>query len=354
VRQSSAELIHTLKSLGILDHLSEAEFQEFAARSAAVPLPYYASQLDILRAARDTIWYFETLPYKPLPQPFTRLKAIARDHADIFDHLSDTDQPVTPRDAVNSANALLAGAGSDDRFYFLMYPDDGEGGPVRPWAAIYLTYEQRHHPEVVRRLPFAIDQPQTWMPRRIHDLFDHLRELGLLDRYADDEITARKNAILSWQPDRIDGYSILQHSFPDLCPSNDGEMIYNPAEDYRELIEQAAALTGGIFQPDNLQVSDANIYNPDIRVTFDWQGQPFEYTLRYTGDYVDMNYLRMLNELLATREAGSFELLHQYDQCFTILYLSPAQKERARQVRRLPLALFGEEFFGPYSIYARG
>ncbi|MBZ0308145.1 MAG: hypothetical protein K8I82_18915, partial [Anaerolineae bacterium] len=66
-----------------------------------------------------------------------------------------------------------------------------------------------------------------------------------------------------------------------------------------------------------------------------------------------MNYLRMLNELLATRGAGSFELLHQYDQCFTLLFLSPVQKKRARQVRRLPLALFGEEFFGPYPVYTQ-
>jgi len=352
--ETSAEFIQVLKSAGIFSHLSEDEYRGFVEQAATKPLNLPVYQLDILSAARNTIWDFETLPYKPHPQPFAHLKAITRNHADILNHLSDTDQPVTPREAVYSANAVLADAGTDDRFYFLMYPDGGDGGPIRPWAAIYLTYEQRHNPDIQRLLPFEPDQSFTWMPRRIHDLFDHLRDLGLLDRYPIDEVTARKNDILSRKPDRIDGYYNLQHAFPDLCPSYDGEMIYDPAEDYRGLIEQAAALTGGIFQPTNLQVSDANIDNPDIRITFDWQRQHFEYTLQYTGDYVDMNYLRMLNELLATQGAGSFELLHQYDQCFTLLYLSPAQKERARQARRLPLALFGEEFFGPYPVYSRG
>lgn len=352
--ETAGEFVQTLKLTGIFDHLSEDEYQGFVEQTATKPLKLPVHQLDILRAARDTIWHFQTLPYKPHTEAFAHLKSIARNHVDILNHLNDTNQPIKPREAVSSANAILADAGTDDRFYFLMYPDDGEGGPIRPWAAIYLTYEQRHNPEVVRRLPFAPDQSFTWMPRRIYDLFDHLHDLGLLDRYPADEIAACKNDILSWEPDRIDGHYILQHAFPDLCPSNDGEMIYEPAEDYRGLIEQAATLTGGIFEPTNLQVSDANFDKPDIRVTFDWQGQNFEYNLQYTGDYVDMNYLRILNKLLATRGAGSLELLHQYDQCFTLLYLSPAQLEQARQVRRLPLALFGEEFFGKHAVYARG
>lgn len=340
VQTTAVEFVRTLKEAGLFDHLGEAEFRDFVARAARMPLISPPHKLDILDAARETIWYFKDAS-TPQANAFTHLRSMARDHSAILENLGDSGEPVTAGEAVDKANASLAGAGSDDRFYFLVLPDDGQNGPIRLWAAVYLTYAQRQDPGIQRLLPLAPDQRLTWMPRRVRDLFAHLDELGLLEPYPASEIAAIKDEILQWEDDKVEGWQILME-IPGLCETFDTEMIYDLQDDYRRLIENTAELSRGIFQPSNIQVSGSGQYWSEIQISFDWRGAHFEHTLKDRGDWVDVGYLEMLNAALAAMGGrGSFHTLWMpYDQCIRVLFLDGPQTKKALAARRLPLAIF--------------
>jgi hypothetical protein len=309
--------------LGLLDHLTDDENRQLQEAAQHVKLIYPVDALDLLGLARDLIWRMDT-PANGIPAQLNRLS-----HGTVV--LAD-DSPLRVRDAIHLANQQLAKSGSDARFYFLMYPDDGVNGPERPWAVIYLDYPQRHDPELQQLIRFHPEQPHTWMPRRVDDLFAHLRDIGLLATYSEAEIESARSRVDSLDVIRT---SAILEGLPSLTFAFDTEYIYDDTRDYPNLITETAKISRGIFTPENIRCTSPEPETYNVTMSFDFNGQRHEKTLRSSGDWVNFDYLRWINEVLGHQ--GGFHGLYGMDQIAVLIFLTPAQLTEVLHKQRIAL-----------------
>jgi hypothetical protein len=179
-------------------------------------------------------------------------------------------------------NRALADATAPGRFYELEHPAAGYAY-LTPAQVVEIEREQSIR---VRRR----NEIETWTTRQITEYVNKLQDAGLLDHLESYRVSEISQKIL-W----IDLYSRLQlwKAIPELVYHFDTERISDPPNDYIQLIRQTALISHGVFKPEKLaaQMDDAQ----HVRVEFDYERKRFGGSFYINDDWVDMEYLRLLN-----------------------------------------------------------
>lgn len=315
------------KRLGLLVHLTDDELKSLQAQAENTNFDYPVNALDFLDHGRDLIWNIHKLGEDEMETHMAAHKLQALAHERFVPDFEAAPSPIEIFSAIETANQQLAQSDSDARFYWMMYGDDGMAGPLRSWALIFLEYEQRHDPELQRLLPFAADQLHTWMPRRIDDLFAHLKEIGLLAAYTEEQITTTRNEVETLEP--LLCRTILE-CFPGLIYSFDAEYIYDHTKDYLELIANTAKISREVFTPSNIRCTDLSPNDYNVTLSFDFNGQHFEKTLHSPGDWVNFDYLCWINDVLAEQgQLGAYRQVITGDQCAILIFFTSDQLAEA-------------------------
>lgn len=226
---------------------------------------------------------------------------------------------------IRIANTALLEADIEGRFYNVYNSSI---------SYIFLSYNQ--FKELTRKhlLKLYVDQPYTWSFTRVLDVIDTLQTLQLLAYLETDQITSIQKDLLQKKPQSC--HSIL-YAFPNLVLDIDPEMIYDVPEDYTELILETSKISRGVFNPKNIQVTDADIDNPEFTISFEYNNRLYSKTMEYTGDYLDWDYLVLINEALAdSGYAERFCLIQATGEM--IIFLNETQFKQIQENNLLPLA----------------
>ena len=162
---------------------------------------------------------------------------------------------------IDLANQALTKANVDGRFYQVLAQEEYDTGWPFTWAYIYLSYQQ--YKRIVQRqlLRFNVDQKYSWSSIRVSDVINDLKGLGLFSYLSSEELDSIQNNILH---NESPSYSLILENLPEIVLHIDGEMIYEVSEDYTELVVETSKISGGTFNPENIQVTDADLVNPEF------------------------------------------------------------------------------------------
>lgn len=152
---------------------------------------------------------------------------------------------------------------------------------------------------------------------------------SVLGEYVADHSLAERTATLGRQ------YLVGQLVFELLVErgvalAHDIECIYG-YESYGELLEEYAAITGGVLDGLGYQVHGDWSVGEDARVVVELDGEHVENELSYAGDWMDVDgFLRLLNRLIrdATDEPRRFDLFDvDTGQVANVVFARPEEAE---------------------------
>jgi hypothetical protein len=338
----SQELFELFRELGLFDHLSSKELSAAEKRVKQIPHETPLLPVFVLLSAPYSAIFFGTglaeqderkygLPnyvQTEFPISTSELQQITRGKFQ-FDSSDDRSFPTLHPDPSDYVNELLDRKDLDERFYWILFRDDlvHNAGPYQQRMILFLSSKQRIL--LGRRMIFKFleSQANTWTKIRVEDIFNTLKSLHLLDHFTSDEIEQSKDKALAL--DYKQTASILQ-CFPNLVYWIDAEMIYEPAEDYTDLLEGFRGISRGKFEPENIQITDADIYNPDFTISFKLGTNEYSIPMEYRGDYVNWDFMDSINHILNKHEEpGGFHILPTNDQTAPIIYLDNDQLQKA-------------------------
>ncbi|MCP4366950.1 MAG: hypothetical protein GY797_02370 [Deltaproteobacteria bacterium] len=332
--QDGAQITSALKEIGLLNHLTPEELTVGENRIAQLDNTSPVFALEVIKAFPNTVFSPEQDEWKLLrespihPDVLKKLKEISHGQFTV-----PVDKVAIHRwGKIYAVNQTLAELDSDDRFYWINYPDDGENGPLRGWSIVFLSYSQ--FKVLNQKKIFNLNAPYSWTLTRINDVIDTLRELGLLI-LSEAEIEVIKQDILNTEIDQR-SLPILLDSFG-LVNWVDGESIYDVSEDYTNIIVETSRLSQGIFAPDGIQVLVDSDYQ-QITFSFTFEGQLFSKQVEYRGDWINWDYLVLMNEALANSDKNNrFCLIESEDQTAQIIFLNGNQLSEIQDKNLLPL-----------------
>lgn len=344
LRYTSLEMFVLFNQLGLFEHLSTKELSKVERKVQRIPDNTPLLPVFILLTAPNTAIFFGTglahqderqykLPKYPQtewPISISQLQRIARGRIR-FDPSEDRSFPSPGPDPLDYANELLCNMDQDERFYWILFRDDlvSNGGPYMRRMILFLSSQQLI--ALDRRMIFKFKDYQAyiWSPARLEDIFKILKDLRLLKHLDSSEIQDAKAKIMLEDHHHV--VSILD-AFPELLYWVDAEMIYEPVEDYAELINGLRNISRGMFVPENILITDADIYQPHFTISFNLGGTEHSIPMEYTGDYINWDFLKSINKILQQREKSvGFYILPTDDQTAPIIFLDDKQIQQARK-----------------------
>jgi hypothetical protein len=339
----SLELFELFRELWLFDHLSATELAAAEERVQQIPDETPLLPVFVILSAPDSALFFGTklaeqyernygLPnyvLTELPISTSDLQRITRGKVQ-FDSSDDRSFPTHYPDPLAYANELLCTMDMDDRFYWILFRDDlvHNAGPYMKRMILFLSSRQRILLGWRMIFKFMENQANTWTRTRVEDIFNTLESLRLLDHYTNDEIEQAREKALAQENKQT--ASILQ-CFPNLVYWIDAEMIYEPVEDYAELIEGLRSISRGKLEPKNIHITDADIYNPDFTISFMLGTNEYSIPMEYRGDYVNWDFMDSINQIMKQREeSGTFLILPTNDQTAPIIFFDDEQLQKVR------------------------
>lgn len=362
---STQELLNEFRQIGLLDHLSTDAYQALANNFPELRDSFALLPLHVLQAVDDVTvfagnWQQSAPAHQPeayIPLVLHRLYSISHGQVPVaevtaryiaenqvyihyrlpaWDYTADlrsfltTDHPKTiAARLIESMNRALEHKNADGRFYHLLSRDDSiaYAGPFF-WAdTIFLSTWQRVALQQRRLLHFDPNQPRT-LSARLPDILTGLHHIGLIThmtKAARDQLERELR-----QHERLTYLDIL-YALPDILLHFDAEMIYDVQRDYGNLMVRLQSITHGIVTFEDLEVTDANLYNSDFTISFTLNQRRYAMTLQYVSDYVDQRIITELNRILV--DAGfteQFYALDTRDQTAALIFLTPEQAAHAR------------------------
>lgn len=344
---STYAYIEQFKILGIFTHLDESTINASISTIENFTPKKPIDPLKILKAFPYTIFFrpdFNVPNQEQLDYLLNMLTAQYRHQINnsnsLLSDLPDSDHPTKRlNDHLYKLNNALLEIDAPNQFYSLYYPDDGENGPNQLWGVLCLPYETRYDVRLIALLNFG-QQSYSWTARRTRDTIKLLQDVNLLPpKMSVDDI------IQLGQASRFDyasAITILNATTMEIL-SFDAEMIYDPLEDYHQLINFFILWSKAQFEPTQWQVfytSDES-YIWDVKVMFSFNAKVYETRIDYQGDWVNMSFVKLINQALSEADIDAqFYHIVSGDQVAIVACLNQ------RQIR----VLLQQQFIELYNI----
>lgn len=249
------------------------------------------------------------------------------------------------------ANRALIDFHVDGRFYLILVPaEDQSPSPIIEYwidretfwvgGVAYLSHEQ--HRLMKDRLNIWA-QDIIWSTHQILSLIAALREIGLFDHLSHEQIDAATQRVLR-ETDTGPPYEIFE-AFPNTAQWFDTE-IFEAAGVYIDLIEEAAGISHGACSPQDVTATRNPPLDEYVHLSFKVSGKTYTRDLSVNRDWIDMNYLTLMNEALEdTSESGRYYVIDRPVQDVIVLFLTPNQVDQVRKRDLLPLVEPGLKYY---------
>jgi len=167
--------------------------------------------------------------------------------------------------------------------------------------------------------------PKTLEARRmVGAIVDVLVEHGLLS-LGDEELNKARNLTSAaavfekWLPERLFWF--------------DMEYIWG-ADDYAELTEKIAQITGGEWEPENLTSALPETDGKLATISFEHRGQAFTWEVAQYGDWVSVDYIGYLGIFAKEHLTGQFVSIPTGDQTYKLVYLPQRTAKEVSDILR--------------------